>query len=96
MTIAGSASTRNDARAKARDADAGLLQRLDLREQEVGLARQELERDGKEKLLRRRVLQRHALEHLLEEDALVRRVLVDEDEALGTFRDEIEIAPRSR
>ena len=72
------------------------MQRLDLREEEVGLAREELERDGKEELLRRGVLQRHALEHLLEEDALVRGVLVDEDEAFGTFRDEVEIARRSR
>ena len=49
------------------------------------------ERGGKEELLRGGVLQRHALEHLLEEDAFVRRVLVDEDEALGTFGDEVEL-----
>ena len=79
------------ARPKAGDADAGLLQRLDLREEEVGFARKKFERDGKEKLLRGRVLERHAFEHLLEEDAFVRGVLVDEDEALGAFRDEIKL-----
>ena len=89
--IAGSASTRNDEAPKAADADARLLQRLDLREQKIGLARQELERDGEEQLLRGRVLQRHALEHLLEEHALVRGVLVDEHETLRTFRDDVEI-----
>ena len=77
--------------AEAGDADAGLLQRLDLREEKVGFAGEKFERDGKEKLLRGGVLKRHALEHLLEEDALVRGVLIDEDEALGAFRDEIEL-----
>jgi hypothetical protein len=42
-------------------------------------------------LLRGGVLQRHTPEHLLEEDALVRRMLVDEHEAFGTFRHEIKI-----
>jgi len=79
------------ARPEAGNADAGLLQRLDLREEEVGFAGKKIERDGKEKLLRGGVLQRHTLEHLLEEDALVRGVLVDEDEALGAFRDQVEL-----
>ena len=79
------------ARPKAGDADAGLLQRLDLREEEVGFAGKKFERDRKEKLLRGRVLERHPFEHLLEEDPFVRGVLVDEDEALGAFRDEVEL-----
>ncbi len=72
-TMAGRASTMKLLGAEAGDADARLLQRLDLGEEEVGVARQEFERDGKEELLRGRVLQRHAPEHPLEEDPLVGR-----------------------
>ena len=88
---AGRASTRKVLGAEAGDAHAGLLQRLDLREEEVGFAGKKFERDREEKLLRGGVLERHALEHLLEEDPFVRGVLVDEDEAFGAFRDEVEL-----
>ena len=79
------------ARPEAGNAHAGLLQRLDLREEEVGFAGEEIERDGKEELLRSGILQRHALEHLLKENAFVCRMLVDEDEAFGAFRDEVKL-----
>lgn len=77
--------------AEAGDADTGLLEGLELGEEEVGFAGEEVEGDGEEELLGGGVLEGHAAEHLLEEDAFVGGVLIDEDEAFGTFGNEIEL-----
>jgi hypothetical protein len=58
----------------------------------VGLGRPEVERQGEQQALGRRFPTLERSEELLEKNALVRRVLVDEHDPVGVLEEEIRVA----
>ena len=88
----GNASNQKRFLAEFADADAQLVQCLLVGVQEGGIASIEFERQRQQELLRGSRIGLEFLKHFLEQDTLVRGMLIHQDKTFGRFDEDVELA----
>ena len=78
-------------RPEARKSDSNPLQRREVALDPIGVTRRHVESLRQKQLLRRNALLFHTAPLFFEQDALVRGMLIDQDEAVCTFHQDIKL-----